>query len=39
MNMRKVSVGMKYFHEYGAESTVEGQNLQIKVEKGFAYDT
>ena len=24
-----VTVGLKYFHEYGVESSVEGQNLQI----------
>ena len=30
-----VSVGMKYFKEYGAEATVEGQNIQISAAVTF----
>jgi hypothetical protein len=30
-----VSLGLKYFHEYGAEATVEGQSLQISAAVTF----
>lgn len=30
-----VTLGMKFFHEYGAEATVEGKNLQVSAAVTF----